>query len=323
MYVRRDVVQQLWDYGPEALSVTTTLPGDEYVERWEQRSALSAWGVSGAGPGEFAGPKGLATDSEGNIYVADTYNHRVQVFDANGVFLRQWGSEGSQPGQFKEPWALAVAANGDVYVADTWNHRIEVFDSMGAIKNMWGTFGEVAEPMASGDLLYGPRDVIIDDEGYLYVTDTGNKRIVKYDPMGTMVSAIGIMGDGAGQFQEPVGLAFYDGTLYVADTWNQRIQAFDTQLSFLRQWTVVAWEGMSVVNKPYLAVSPEGDLLVSDPEAYRLLQFDSEGTLKAAWGQYGSDMVSFNLPTGLVFDSLGRLLVADSENHRIMVFQVP
>jgi len=80
---------------------------------------------------------------------------------------------------------------------------------------------------------------------------------------------------------------------------------------------------MSVVNKPYLAVSSAGDLLVSDPEAYRLLQFDSEGTLKAAWGQYGNDLTSFNLPTGLAFDSLGRLLVADSENHRIVVFQVP
>ena len=323
MYVRRDVVQQLWDYGPESLTVSASLPGDEYVERWKQLQAVATWGMAGAGPGQFSGPKGVAVGADGLIYVADSLNHRVQVFDAGGAFVRQWGSEGSLPGQFKEPWGITVSSSGDVYVCDTWNHRVQVFDAQGVFERMWGIFGEVQEPMGSGEIFYGPRDILFDTQDYMYLSDTGNKRIVKFDPQGRMVSAIGMLGDGPGQFQEPVGLALSpDGMLYVADTWNQRIQVFDSDLRYVREWSVLAWDGMSVVNKPYLAVDSAGNVYASDPEGYRILKFDAQGKLLAAWGQYGSDLGSMNLPTGLAFDQQGRLLVADAENHRLLVFEV-
>jgi uncharacterized protein (TIGR03663 family) len=321
MYIRRDVVQQLWDYGPESLTVSASLPGDEYVERWQERTAVASWGMAGAGDGQFTSPKGVGVSSQGEIYVADTFNHRIQVFDADGGFLRQWGSEGNQPGQFKEPWDVAVSPEGEVYVTDTWNHRVQVFDSQGVFLRMWGTFGEVAEPMGPGDILYGPRDLVFDAEGNVYLSDTGNKRVIKYGPDDRMISAIGMMGDAPGQFQEPVGLAISaDGTLYVADTWNRRIQAFDTQLNYLREWPVMAWDGMSVANKPYLAVDAAGTVYASDPEGFRLLAFDSQGKLLNVWGQYGADLSSFNLPTGLAIDSQGRLLVVDSENQRVVLF---
>ena len=321
MYVRRDVVQQLWDYGPEAFAVAGPLPGDEYIEKWKQLQATLAWGSAGSGSGQFRNPKGLGLDAEGNIYVADAHNHRIQVLDANGRFVRKWGSEGTQPGQFKEPWGVAVASNGDVYVADTWNHRIQVFDNEGRFKRQWGVFGEATVPTGSGNLLYGPRDLVFDSEGYLYIADTGNKRVVKCDASGVMVGAIGGSGDADGEMQEPVGLALaQDGTLYVADTWNQRIQVFDGQLRFLRKWQVFAWDGMSVLNKPYLGVDASGNVYATDPEGYRVLKFDGRGELLAVWGQYGSDMSSMNLPTGLKVDETGRVLVTDSENHRILVF---
>ena len=322
MYVRRDVAQKLWDYGPEALVAAGPLPGDEYVEKWKQVSAISTWGSPGSGPNQLRAPKGLTLDSDGNIYVADSQNHRIQVIGANGQFMRQWGSEGGQPGQFKEPWAVAIGLQGNVYALDTWNHRIQVFDQEGNFERMWGVFGEVKEPMGSGNTLYGPRDMVIDAEGYLYVTDTGNKRVVKYDADGHMVGAVGGAGDADGQMQEPVGLALSkDGLLYVADTWNQRIQVFDKQLNFVRSWQVYAWDGMSVVNKPYLAVDASGNVYATDPEGYRVLKFSPEGKLLASWGQYGTDLSSMNLPTGIKVDATGRILVSDSENHRILVFK--
>jgi DNA-binding beta-propeller fold protein YncE len=244
------------------------------------------------------------------------------VFDATGAFLRQWGAEGNQPGQFKEPWAVTVGPEGDVYVADTWNHRIQVFDDQGQLKKIWGTFGEVQDPMASQELLYGPRDLVVDGEGYLYITDTGNKRVVKYDPEGNMVRAVGGAGSEEGQMQEPVGLALSpEGDLYVADTWNQRVQVFDRDLNFLRSWPVYAWEGMSVLNKPYLAVDAEGSVYATDPEGYRVIAFDSEGELLRVWGQKGSDLSSMSLPTGIAAAPAGPLFVSDSENNRILVFE--
>jgi uncharacterized protein (TIGR03663 family) len=321
MYVRRDVAQQLWDYGPEAVATIGQLPGDDYAEKWRQVNALSSWGQAGSGDGQLRAPKGMAIDAEGNIYVADSQNNRIQVFDANGVFLRQFGSEGTDAGQFKEPWGVAVAANGDIYVADTWNHRIQAFDRQGKPLFMWGTFGEVSEAMGPGNVLYGPRDIAFDAQGFLYVTDTGNKRVVKYDSSGQMVAAIGGLGDAEGQMQEPVGLAISsDGNIYVADTWNKRIQVFDSGLNFLRAWSIYGWDGMSVVNKPYLAVDGQGNVYATDPESYRVIKFDREGKLVAVWGQFGTDLASMNLPTGIGIDSSGRVLVSDSENQRILVF---
>ena len=324
MYIRRDVVQQLWDYGPEALVAAGPLPGDEYVEAWKSRQAEAVWGSEGSGPGQFRAPKGLDLDADGNIYVADSQNHRIQVLDANGAFLRQWGEKGSGSGQLNEPWGVAVGPDGDVYVADTWNHRVQVFDAQGAYKRMWGTFGEVKDAFGSGEILYGPRDLVFDDEGNLYLSDTGNKRVVKYDKQGRMLGAAGGVGDADGQMQEPVGIGISaQGSIFVADTWNQRVQIFDKQLNFVRKWQVYAWEGMSVVNKPGLAVGESGSVYISDPEGYRVLKLDDTGKVLAAWGQNGSDMSSMNLPTGIALDSSvpgGRILVTDSDNNRVLVF---
>ena len=321
MYVRRDVAMQLWDYGPEVSAAAEPLPGDEYLALWRPHEATVAWGGPGSEAGLFRAPKGLATDAQGNLYVADSQNNRIQVLSSSGVLLRQWGSEGSAPGQFLEPWGLAVDAEGYVYVADTWNHRIQVFDPDGRYVREWGTFGQTGAT-GDGDLLYGPRDVAIDGDGNVYVSDTGNKRIVKYTPQGEMILGIGGAGSDAGRFQEPVGLAVGpDGTLYVADTWNHRIQAFAPDGQFSHAWDLYAWESVSVVNKPYLAVDASGNVYATDPEGYRVLVYDGQGRLLDVWGQFGTDLGSMQLPTGIVVDGADRVLVADSENHRILVFE--
>ena len=320
MYVRRDVALQLWDYGPEVSAASETLPGDEYLALWRPHEATTAWGGPGSEAGLFRAPKGLAVDAQGNLYVADSQNNRIQVLSPSGVLLRQWGSEGSGPGQFLEPWGLAVDADGYVYVADTWNHRIQVFDPEGRYVREWGTFGQTSAT-GDGDLLYGPRDVAIDGDGNVYISDTGNKRIVKYTSDGVMIHGIGGAGSDEGRFQEPVGIAVEpDGTLYVADTWNRRIQVFTPDGQFSHAWELYAWESQSVVNKPYLAVDGAGYVYASDPEGYRVLVFDGQGRLVDIWGQFGTDLGSMQLPTGIAVDGAGRVLVADSENHRILVF---
>ncbi len=323
MYVRRDVAQQLWDYGTETLTVDGSLPGDEYVDKWSSVAALNAFGYVGDTPGALRSPKGVAVGPDGALYVADTFNHRVQVFDSSGALLRQWGSEGAGVAQFSEPWGIGVAPNGDVYVADTWNHRIQVFSAEGAFKRAWGGpgVGQTESVLGSGDLLYGPRAIAFDSAGNVYVSDTGNKRVIKYDANGNMITAVGGLGDGDGQMQEPVGLATdAQDHLYVADTWNMRIQVFDADLNYLRQWRVMAWEGTSVVNKPYLAVDASGNVFVSDPEQARIIKFNNQGELLKVWGQYGTDVSAMNLPTGLAVDANGQLWVADSENNRLLLF---
>ena len=88
---------------------------------------VTTWGSSGTGDGQFNAPLGVATDGNGNVYVADTNNNRIQKFDASGTFLATWGIAGSGNGQFSDPTGVATHGSGDVYVADAGNNRIQKF----------------------------------------------------------------------------------------------------------------------------------------------------------------------------------------------------
>src|SRR5262249_29874457 len=86
---------------------------------------LTKWGSMGSGDGQFANPRGVATDAAGNVYVADAGNDRIEKFTPGGAFLTKWGSSGSGDGQFSDPIGVAADAAGNVYVADPNNNRIE------------------------------------------------------------------------------------------------------------------------------------------------------------------------------------------------------
>jgi uncharacterized protein (TIGR03663 family) len=336
LYVRKDVAQQLWDFGavpPQALE----MPPDPYTEAHVDLQAPQVWGEVGTDPGLFNHPRGVAVGPTGDVYVVDSDNHRVQVFDSQGTFLREWGSncnlstalgcsdpDGAGPlasgdGQFQEPWGIAIDDEGRVYVADTWNHRIQVFDAAGVFLTKWGSYGQTEE---AASVLYGPRDIAIDASGRVFVTDTGNKRVMVYDQDGRYLEQWGGGGAGPGQFEEPVGIAVdAEGNIYVADTWNQRVQVFDPDLAFLREWPVEAWYGESVLNKPYLAVDPQGRVYVTDPEGYLVIVFNREGELVATFGQYGFDQQSFTLPTGIDVGAEGHIYVTDTDGQRVMRFE--
>ncbi len=79
------------------------------------------WGSNGTANGQFSGPHGIEVDADGNVYVVDTGNNRVQKFTSDGVFLIKWGSPGAAPGQFNHPHGIGIGPMGDVYVAETGN----------------------------------------------------------------------------------------------------------------------------------------------------------------------------------------------------------
>ncbi len=320
-YLRKDVAAQIWE--SSAIPITPQVAiADEYSEAYRELASVLSWGGPGALEGQFSFPKGSAVDSRGNIYVVDSQNNRIQKFDSEGRFITVWGSAGEAPGQFGEPWGIAVDAEDNVYVADTWNHRIQKFTDGGTLITQWGTFqdvgGELLEPQGT---FYGPRDIAIDAEGNVYITDTGNKRVQKFDSDGNPLGQWGGAGSEPGQFLEPVGIAIDgEGNIYVADTWNQRIQKFSRDFQFVAQWPVQGWFGESVLNKPYLAVDADGNVYATDPEGYRVLVFGGDGALLAVFGKYGTDDASFDLPAGIAVDEEGNVYVADSNNHRVMKF---
>ena len=328
MYIRKDITSMIWDYGVGPS--TEEIVADPYEGKEAFLNADFIFGASGAEPGQFQRPRGIAVAADGTLYVADTDNHRIQHLERDGTPINAWGSFadlalGPAPGgTFYEPWGIAVGPDGSVYVADTWNHRIQKFSPDGEFLTMWGYFGQ-AEQL---DGFWGPRDVVVDAEGRVIVSDTGNKRIVVFGPDGEGIAEFGEEGYEPGQFYEPVGLALdFGGILYVADTWNQRIQSFapDGSGSFipLKSWDIYGWYGQSLDNKPYLTADEQIHIFAADPEGVRVLEFTTEGEIVRYWGDYSVGSDGFALVGGIASDPDGGIWIADTGNNRIMHFNLP
>jgi len=198
---------------------------------------LMKFGSRGNGEGQFNSPWGIAVDRvRGYVYVVDSANFRVQKFDMNGEFIMSWGSFGNGDGQFYFPRGVAVdQADGFVYVVDMGNHRIQKFDtSTNVLPQLLAKWGGSAEPgHASSPLaqeagqLRSPWGITVDGAGDVYVTDTGNHRIEKFDKEGNFITQWGGFGNGKGQFNFPYGIAVdVRGSVFVVDSGNTRVEQF-------------------------------------------------------------------------------------------------
>ncbi|HTX80021.1 MAG TPA: SMP-30/gluconolactonase/LRE family protein, partial [Longilinea sp.] len=326
LYIRKDIVSQIWNYGilPASAPVTTT---DPYASKMVTLPPDQVIAPEQGSQGALSAPRGMAFAPDGSIYVADSRNNRIVHFSTDGKLLNVIGSGQSSDatGSFNEPWGVAVGPDGSIYVADTWNSRVQKFSADGTFIKAWGQAGLADTPFA----LYGPRGIVVDQNGHVYITDTGNKRVVVYDSDGNYITQFGSAGVEAGQFDEPVGIALGgDGKVYVDDTWNQRIQVFapdqtGTTYTPVTSWDVSAWYGNSTENKPFIAVDSGGDVFTTDPEDYRVLEFGPDGTFLQGWGNYSQGTDGFGLASGIAIDSEDHVWVSDGVNNDLLRFTIP
>ena len=271
----------------------------------------------GSGDGQFCRPNGITVDGAGNVYVADTGNHRVQKFDVNGAFLAKWGTEGSGDGQFKNPSGIAVDGAGNVYVVDRDNARVQKFGASGAFLATWGSYGE-----GDGQFRY-PSGIAVDGAGNVYVVDANNYRVQKFDANGAFLAKWGSYGSEDGQFSTPSGIAVDGaGTVYVADTGKSLVHTFDANGTFLAKWGVFGEGDGQFSSLSGIAVDGAGNVYVTDGEYwsnYRVQKFTSDGTFLVNWGSSGSGDGTFP-PYGIAVDGAGNVYVTDRENGRVQKF---
>jgi DNA-binding beta-propeller fold protein YncE len=133
---------------------------------------LASWGGHGSGPGQFDHPRDVAIAPNGNVYVVDRGNNRVEYFTSAGAYVGEWGVSGSAPGQFQTPQAIAIDKDGDVYVSDAAD-RVQKFTAAGAYL-MSFTDPQIA----------APRGVAVDLDGNLYVGNGYPYHLLKFDASG-------------------------------------------------------------------------------------------------------------------------------------------
>jgi DNA-binding beta-propeller fold protein YncE len=155
--------------------------GFYYVAEFGENSRISkldvngkfvkCWGQPGAKPGELSRARALALGPDGNLYVADACNHRIQVFSRDGELLRYWGKEGSEPGELSYPYDLAFSPDGKLYVVEHGNHRVQKFTPAGESLGCWG------EPGRGPGQLNSPWALVVDSKGRVHVIDSENHRV--------------------------------------------------------------------------------------------------------------------------------------------------
>jgi len=280
-------------------------------------NTLAGSGEQGFADGEgsaarFNEPRGIAIDAEGNLYVADTDNHRIRKVTPQGEVstLAGSGPTGRDAGgfadgeghnaQFRVPFGIAIDRVGNLYVVDTYNHRIRKVTPQGEVSTLAGGEKGFADGKGSTARFRFPNSIVIDAAGNLYVTDTANNRIRKVTPQGEVSTLAGGrqgFADGQGhnaQFSSPRGIAIDRvDNLYVVDFRNSCIRK----------------------------VTPEGAVsaLTRCSEFIKPGRFGSVVdllTFNWNWLDFGND-ARFDLPSGIAIDAAGNLYVAEMFKHRI------
>jgi streptogramin lyase len=291
---------------------------------------------------QFSQPYSVATDADGNVYVADAGNHKIRKITPAGVVTTLAGStQGYTEGtgaaaQFYYPYGVATDADGNVYVADTFNQAVRKITSTGVVTTLAGGTNGSADGTGAAAQFNYLTGVATDAVGNVYVADKDNNKIRKVTPTGEVTTLAGSTSgsaDGTGaaaQFSGPYNLATDAiGNVYVADASNSKIRKVTPagEVTTLAGSTAGFADGTGAAAQfqyAYgVAVDAGGNVYVSDTYNHAVRKITSAGVVTTLAGgtQGATDGIGtaaqFNYLTGVATDAAGNIYVADKDNHRI------
>jgi sugar lactone lactonase YvrE len=269
----------------------------------------SSFGSTGTGNGQFSHPAGIAVDSAGNVWVADSNNNRIEEFNEKGEFLKAVGSIGTGAGQFTHPKSIAIDPKGNFWVADSANNRLEEFNSK------WEFLKAVGSTGAGNGQFSGPEGIAIDAKGNVWVADTYNHRVQELNEKGEFVKVVSGLGS-----IEPTGLAAGpSGNVWIADWAGNRVLEVSEGGTLLRSFGTQGTGNGQFKQPDVITVDPSGTVWVGDQNNSRVQGFNQSGEYLTQFGAAGSGagQFSFSYPMGIATDAKGDLWVSDTNNNRV------
>ena len=282
---------------------------------------LDSWGTYGSANGRIDELADIAVDGDGNVYVADSGNKRVQKFSLTeeGYYDYEMNlvsnGDGDSP---MSPSGVAVDSDGNIYVTYEEDNQVVKFNSLGQVVNdNW------SNQDGSGYQFSGPTDIAVVDDGSVYnvyVVDNSGREIVKFSSTGAVQRVFGT--ECAYIKDQLIGVTVDStGSVYAVDAVTKNIQKFNGE----NGWNVFAFGGEGCGYEPFdypcgIAVDSEGYIYVTDSVSMRVQKFDSFGHLQEKWGRGGSAEGEFYGPYGIAMDTAENIYVSDTENNRIQKF---
>lgn len=269
----------------------------------------------GFGEMQFDKPMAVTT-AHGRIYVSDSNNARVQVFDNNANFLFAFGERGREAGQFLYPYGIAGDRNGNVYVAELYLSRIQVYNTDGEYQR------DFAAGLVETGIIQSPADITIVDK-QMYLTDVSRNRVLVIDlETEELVRTIGLEYD----LMAPNGVAVDDaGNVFVVDTGRQRVVVFAPDGNPVRVINgTPTGHGINsvLINPRGIGVDRSGNIYVASNLSHTVYVFDREGKQIHSFGGQGDGNEQFMFPNGLYVDHTGRILITDTSNQRVALYRL-
>jgi len=268
---------------------------------------------------KLSGPRGVATDGKGHVWVVDRANNRVVEFDEAGKYLDKFGSAGSGNGNFKNPWGIAVTSSGNIWVTDSGNSRVEEFNEKGEFIQKFGT---KAAGSSQGTEFIEPEGIAVGPGGTLWVSDGPGGRLAEFRETVSSESERFIRNASGGGLVRPIGVALdASANVWVADETANKLLEYGPEGTFIK--TIgSSGSGNGQFNSPKgVAVADSGNLFVVDRGNNRVQEITPDGSFVTAFGSAGSGEKQFSAPRGVALSG-NAVFVADTENNRVQKWLV-
>jgi streptogramin lyase len=279
-------------------------------------------GSTGTGNGQFKHPAGVVSDGQGNIWVVDMENGRLQKFNEEGKYLTQFGKKGKGKCELERPKSVAVDSEGHIWVDDAGNYRVTEFNEAGECFTQFGKMGT-----KEGEF-FDAESIAIDHKNDIWVADTYNHRLQEFNHEGKLIRVVQPEKGKAGHMENPGGITVDPaGNVWVVDWLANRVIEFNEEGSYLREFEFKGeGSGEGQFKHPdAIAVDANGAVWVGDEGNGRVQVFNEAGEYITKFGSTGSGAEQFNFeyPMGILSEGSGEVWITDAKNNRMEKWTIP